>query len=327
VKELRGQSIHPGTVIATAARLDPYLGVNGVSVTLLEEGMKSLRKRLEPSDYPEAVILCDNLAMGLAASIPGVSTIGYACRSDAVPPGFQSGVPCVVGLPDLMEVPAEDVFIILDGDEGLVFIDPDVQTLVHYQQRETARIERNRVAIDFQHIPVKTAHGITVYVFGMVRGIREMECAIEQGADGLLVDMRECEEDSSDLILCALETLPGKPVWVLDDVLLSDEARSVGLPSSLGPVLVRRMAGTEPSTPEHEFLFSVSDLELVESFDAYSHSEESEGALRLENAVCIDGASGLAGAVGAGFRAVVVPGEAVSSTKEEIPQIGLEDFE
>jgi len=327
MKELQGKSIHPGVAIATAARVDSILGVNGVSVALLEEGMRSLRKRLDPSDYPEAVVLCDDLATGLGTTIPGVTTIGIACQSEAVPSGLQGSVPCVVGLSGLMEIPAEDVFVILDGDEGTVCIDPDVQTLIRYQQRDTARLERHRVSIDFQHIPAKTAHGVTVYVFGLVRGVRELESAIDQGADGLLIDMRECEDECSDLILCALETLPGKPVWVVDDALLSDEARSVGLPSLLGPVVVQRVGDSDTQAPEHEFLFSVIDLEVLESLTQNTRLEEADSAITVATALCLDGTSALAEAVAAGFRAVVVQGDAVSEAKERVPQIGLEDFE
>lgn len=94
-------------------------------------------------------------------------------------------IPAVVGTgPFLTDLSGGDV-VIIDGDQGLVILHPDEETLARYrhevEQRRaiTARLESLR------NLPAETADGVRIQLLGNIEFPHEVAHCIERGADGI----------------------------------------------------------------------------------------------------------------------------------------------
>ncbi len=237
---IEGTAKQPGIAIAVAAVVDARRGINAVSPALLQEGISALMRAAKPADYPEAIIACDSLAVGTITRIPGISTAGIAAESDTDVPGIDIETPCVIGLTDLLRSISEGDILIVDGYRGEVHIDPDPQTVMHYQQAQERRNMREKVFITSEHIPARTQSGETVLVYAQLskKGDRHLldscsekvsvtflETALEAGADGLLVDARGMA-DVGGVSGEILREAAGKPVVLVVDMHVMDVLRA-----------------------------------------------------------------------------------------------------
>jgi len=207
-----GIAKHDGVAIAIVARVDSVNGINGVDAAILEEGIRAIRKGLTRVDFPEVVVACDNVVMGVSLKIPGVNTIGIAAQGDMDVPGLDVDVPCVIDLPGLLEAVEQSEFVIVDGNKGVVYIDPDPHTLIHYQHIEEDLQARSKVFIASEHIPARTQTGEMVNVYAHIKNEGQVEQALEEGADGLLVDLRGTQADAAGFYRALMRAAPGKPL-------------------------------------------------------------------------------------------------------------------
>lgn len=215
MKTIHGVSIAPGVAIAVGAVVDSIHGLNLVSPVLLQEGLKALKAMLPVQDYPEAIIVCDVLNVGASLRVPGVNTIGIAAESLVPSDGVQVSAPCVIGLPDLLKSVREGDIIIVDGGKGLVHVDPDLETIIHYQRMQELATPRNVIYITAEHLPAKTATGETVLVYALVQSRSDLDEAVDQGADGLVVDSKYCEFGSYEDFAEILQLAAGKQIVFL----------------------------------------------------------------------------------------------------------------
>lgn len=207
---IEGTARGGGIAIAVAAVVDAQSGINGIAPEILQEGINALRRRLPPEEMPEVVVASDLLAMGASIRIPGVTTAAVVAQSDADVPGLEPGVPCVIAVADLLRSIGKGDILIVDGERGIVHIDPDPQTLIRYQHRQQREEPRHTVFISSEHIPARTPSGETVYVHALVSGEDGLAQALEQGADGLVVEL--WGPDSGECCGAVLQAAMAKPV-------------------------------------------------------------------------------------------------------------------
>ncbi len=193
---------------------------------MLEAGLAALKNMAPSSDFPEAIIACDSIVLGSAIRIPGVNAVGFAAESDADVPGLAIDVPCVIGVRELLSSVSEGDILIVDGYRGLVHIDPDPATLIHYQQAEEHHRLREKVFIASEHIPARTASGDVVYVYATLTTEAELDVALDAGADGLVFDLRTRYDDTSAVCGDILREAAGKPVVLIVDMHCEDILRA-----------------------------------------------------------------------------------------------------
>lgn len=171
--------------MAVVVVISAATGLSGLSEKVLQQGLKALRKGLAESDWPEVIIICDQLAIGSAVKLPGLRTIGIASQANDQP-SVPLTTPCVAGIDKLLDLVTSDQIVIVDGDQGVVLVEPDAQTIVGYQERfEPA--PGSRVFLESAHIPARTQDGRLVMVAAIASSIEEVEEALSQGADRLVV--------------------------------------------------------------------------------------------------------------------------------------------
>jgi hypothetical protein len=193
MQELYGTARFPGVVMAVPVIVGVTGGFSGVPDSVLKSGLKALRQGLSDADLPEVIIVCDLLSIGAVLRIPGVRVIGIAAQGSDEP-SLPVSAPCVAGVPDLLLRCAGAQVVIVDGEQGIVVIDPDVNAVVRYQAMLEPQTSE-RVFLESVHIPAYTQDGQVVRVSALVSSVAEMEKAISQGADSLIVRFTELAGD------------------------------------------------------------------------------------------------------------------------------------
>jgi phosphotransferase system enzyme I (PtsI) len=94
-------------------------------------------------------------------------------------------IPAVVGTgPFLSEVSGGDL-VIIDGDAGLVVLQPDEETLDRYRRQvEESRNQAARLE-SLRDLPAETADGVRVVLLGNIEFPYEVQHCAERGADGI----------------------------------------------------------------------------------------------------------------------------------------------
>jgi phosphotransferase system enzyme I (PtsI) len=94
-------------------------------------------------------------------------------------------IPAVVGTgPFLAEVSGGDL-VIIDGDKGLVILQPDEETLARYRH-EVEEIRTLAARLEsLRDVPCETADGLRVQLYGNIEFPYEVEHCLDRGADGV----------------------------------------------------------------------------------------------------------------------------------------------
>ena len=94
-------------------------------------------------------------------------------------------IPAVVGTgPFLTDVSGGDL-VIIDGDQGLVILHPDEETIARYRH-EAEEIRTLAVQLEsLRDLPAETADGVRIKLFGNIEFPYEVDHCVERGADGI----------------------------------------------------------------------------------------------------------------------------------------------
>lgn len=143
------------------------------------------------SDVPAGcVVVAPDVAPGdvgplHAAGAVAVVTASGAPLSHAAILARSLGLPLVTGLgPDLLAVPAGTALLV-DGQAGLVHVDPTPGEVASAKGRATIAAERARLARERRAEPAVTLDGRAVPVLVNVGDEADARAAVEEGADGV----------------------------------------------------------------------------------------------------------------------------------------------
>ncbi|MBM7871227.1 phosphotransferase system enzyme I (PtsI) [Clostridium pascui] len=95
------------------------------------------------------------------------------------------GVPAVVGLEKVLLNTKDNDLIILDGNEGLIIINPDESILKDYKEKIRYQQILKEELIKYKNIDTKTMDGIKVEVSCNIGSIEDLNAALENGAEGI----------------------------------------------------------------------------------------------------------------------------------------------
>jgi phosphotransferase system enzyme I (PtsI) len=95
------------------------------------------------------------------------------------------GIPAVVGLADITaEVNGGDL-VIIDGNHGVVIINPDEQTIIEYRESERRRLKVESDLTALQGLPAQTLDGYLISLQANIEFPDEVDDAIRRGAEGV----------------------------------------------------------------------------------------------------------------------------------------------
>ena len=151
-------------------------GIHAHSLEHLPANTVLVARRLLPSD---TVFLSRSSTVAVLAEFAGPAAHAALLAREL-------GIPCVGGIPELLEIVHTGDVVLLNGAEGTAVINPDSQALQRYERSlDEVRKRKETMA---QVSPIErtvTLDGIEVSVMANVRSREDVELAMERGADGI----------------------------------------------------------------------------------------------------------------------------------------------
>jgi phosphotransferase system enzyme I (PtsI) len=182
-----------------AARLegmaDAYLSARAADVRDIEQRILGhLTGQLAPARIANvsepSIVLSHDLSPSQTAALDPARVLGFATEA-----GGQTShtaivaaaleIPAVVGVGRFLESARSSARVIIDGDEGLVILDPDSPTLARYRHAAAQRAARFAALSNLADLPAETRDGTRVALRGNIEFPAEVAACRERGADGI----------------------------------------------------------------------------------------------------------------------------------------------
>ncbi len=176
-----------------------------------------------------AILIAHNLTPSDAVRIDSDKILGFATElggitSHASILARSKNIPSVVGVERLMEVVKQDSTVILDGNAGIVYVDPPERVLKGYRKQQ-ARFERylRKLSNDID-LDAVTTDGVSVSLLANVSMTADVSLAVRYRADGIGLFRTELpfliagemldEEEQFKIYRTVVEAMQGKPVTI-----------------------------------------------------------------------------------------------------------------
>jgi phosphotransferase system enzyme I (PtsI) len=133
-------------------------------------------------------------------------------------------IPAVVGLGRFLDRARQARMVIIDGDEGLVVLDPDAATQSRYRQSAAERVARFRGLAGLARLPAETLDKTEIGLWGNIEFPGEVAACLERGAIGvglyrteflyLNAQQAPSEQEQFDAYSAVIRSLQGRPVTI-----------------------------------------------------------------------------------------------------------------
>lgn len=176
------------------------------------------------------------------ARVPGFATEagGRASHTAIVAEALE--IPAVVGLGPFLDLARRSRMAIVDGDEGLVVLDPDEETLARYRTASAERNARFARLAELAPLPSVTRDGTPVMLWGNIEFAEEVAGCLDRGAAGvglyrtdflyMIGDRPPTEDEQYAAYEAVVRSLEGRPVTIRTLDLGADKVASYRLPSA-----------------------------------------------------------------------------------------------
>jgi phosphotransferase system enzyme I (PtsI) len=212
-----------------------------------------------------SVIIGDDLTPSDTASLDKDLVLAF-CTASGGPTSHTAilakafGLPAVVGLGEKILAIPEGELVLVDGNQGDVYIAPSEELLSEFLQKEEAEAEMMATARKAAQAPAVTADGEYVEVVANVGGVQDAPLGIMNGAEGvglfrtefLYLDRKSMptEDEQIEAYTAVFNNYPMMPVVVrMLDIGGDKMIPYLNLPEELNPFLgwrgIRMMDGAE----------------------------------------------------------------------------------
>ncbi len=173
------------------------------------------------------LVLAHNLTPSETANLDRRFVLGFVTEVGG--PGSHTAIvaagmeiPAVVGTgPFMTDVSGGDM-VIIDGNQGVVILHPDEETLEQYQQEAKAAEDLQVSLQALRDLPAETADGVRIKLLGTIEFPYEVEQCTQRGCDGIGLYRTEflylgaatepTEEVHYEAYAKVVQSVPGKPV-------------------------------------------------------------------------------------------------------------------
>ncbi len=184
---------------AHAARLaslsDSYLAARSADVRDIQQRILGhlLGQRRAPvmQGLPEpSVLLAHDLSPSETARLDPSLVLGFATEaggraSHTAIVAEALEIPAVVGLGPFLDQARQARTVIVDGDDGLIVLDPDEPTLARYRTDAAERVARFKGLAGLVDLPAETLDGVPVALWGNIEFPAEAAACLARGAGGV----------------------------------------------------------------------------------------------------------------------------------------------
>lgn len=217
-------------------------GIHAHSLENLPPNSVLVARRLLPSD---TVFLSRSSTVGVLAEFAG-----HAAHAALL--ARELGIPCVGGIPKLLDAVRTGDIVLVNGTEGIAVVNPDSQTLQMYEDAVDEVRKRKELMLEEScSKPAVTLDGIEISVMVNVRSREDVELAMKGGADGIGLFRTEpyflsakhfpSDNEFAEFLLDCLGSARGKHIDVrLLDIGADKNPLYLHLPPEPDPFLGRR---------------------------------------------------------------------------------------
>jgi len=136
------------------------------------------------------VLLAQDLSPSETAGLDPRIVIGFATEGGGVAShtaivAAALEIPAVVGLGRALDIARNCRSAIIDGDSGLIVLDPDDSTLERYRKASAERTARFAGLADLAHLPAETLDGHRIDLWGNIEFPTEVDPCLDRGATGI----------------------------------------------------------------------------------------------------------------------------------------------
>ncbi|MGD0139700.1 MAG: phosphoenolpyruvate--protein phosphotransferase, partial [Tepidisphaeraceae bacterium] len=177
----------------------------------------------------DVVIIAHDLLPSQAASLDRRHVKGFATdaggrTSHTAIVARSMGIPAVVGLTDITSDVSAGDLVIIDGNHGIVIINPDPQILEENRGAEIRRLKIESERATLQELPAQTLDGHLISLMANIEFPNEVDDALKRGAEGvglyrteflyLASDHEPSEEEHYGAYADALLRLKNRPLVI-----------------------------------------------------------------------------------------------------------------
>ncbi|HEY8528964.1 MAG TPA: phosphoenolpyruvate--protein phosphotransferase [Paenibacillaceae bacterium] len=155
----------------------------------------------------------------------GIATMAGSPTSHAAIMAKAFGIPLVTGLEGKFPRPImTGELLILDGDTGIVHVNPDEATIAEYTERQKRQQAHRRQLRRLADVPAITPDGVKIHLASNISSIPELEAALQNGAESVGLFRTEflymnsprfpTEEEQYRVYRRAAEMLKGQPLVI-----------------------------------------------------------------------------------------------------------------
>lgn len=224
----------------------------------------------EKADLPKnAILVAEDLSPADLSLIEGdrfrgivLATGGVTSHAAILAKSFE--IPSVVAVEGLLEAVHPGDSLIVDGNSGVVYINPSQETIQEYDRSERDYVASNRDLDEIRDLPAETSDGHRVSLYANIGLLSDIAFAHAHGAQGIGLYRTEIpflshvdfpnEEEQYTLYRRVVEAMPEKPVTI----------RTLDIGADKYPSYIRR--ATAESNPFLGWRSIRISLELVEIF-------------------------------------------------------------
>ncbi|MCJ7833576.1 MAG: phosphoenolpyruvate--protein phosphotransferase [Deltaproteobacteria bacterium] len=94
-------------------------------------------------------------------------------------------IPAVVGLERITQEIGSGDWIVVDGTDGQVVLNPDPETLAYYQQKKKQFTEYQIEIAKYSYLPAETRDGFQIKTLANIEFLEELPTVLTQGAEGI----------------------------------------------------------------------------------------------------------------------------------------------
>lgn len=184
--------------------------------------------RLAKADR-DTIVVASDLTPSLTAGLDRKKILGFATdlggrTSHTAIVARALNIPAVVGCQDLVQAATEGATVILDGDHGMVIVNPDPSTIAQYKQRIEQRRLFQLSLSDLSNLPSVTVDGTPIELLGNIEFPEQSSEVLAMGGQGvglyrteylyLMNQAEPTERDHFQAYKKAVEALKGKPLTI-----------------------------------------------------------------------------------------------------------------
>ncbi len=172
---------------------DEYIKARVADIEDIGQRLLSLLTGAEKTNVElgkETILIAKDLSPSVTAQINTDLIIAFATQS-----GSRSshtailarclGIPAAVGLGEkLLEVVTKGDIIVVDGNDGVVIVNPDQMVLDDYKRKIDLE-EKEKVRLsEYKHKIATTADGLRIKIMGNIGAVNEVDAVLENGGEG-----------------------------------------------------------------------------------------------------------------------------------------------